>query len=124
MKGSSWNDGAPDKPFAYAWYGTVRDLARLGLLILNGGVWDGERLLDESWIDKITHPAFEDANTGYGYLTWLQPRSHHADGASPEQRQGPTEPCTPASIWAEYPPDFCRRRRGVLRGVRKQRVCT
>ena len=103
MKNSTWNDGAPDKIFAHGWDGTVRDMARLGLLILNGGVWSGERLLDEAWIQKITHPAFEDSNTGYGYLTWLQSRSNRASSGSSERLQGPSDPCTPAAIWPEYP---------------------
>ena len=103
MKKSTWNDGTPDKIFAHGWYGTVRDMARLGLLILNGGVWSGERLLDETWIHKITHPAFEDSNTGYGYLTWLHSRSNHASSESSERLQGPSDPCTPAAIWPEYP---------------------
>lgn len=103
MRDSTWNDGLPDKPFAYGWSGTVRDMARLGLLILNGGVWDGERLLDESWVQKITRPAFEDANTAYGYLTWLLSRSNRAGTRSPERIQGPQEPCSPAAIWPEYP---------------------
>lgn len=103
MKNSSWNDGLPDKPFAYGWYGTVRDMARLGLLILNGGVWNEERLLDEAWTDKVTHPAFEDASTGYGYLTWLQSRSNYASSVSSDRIQGPSEPCTPAAIWPDYP---------------------
>ena len=103
MKNSSWNDGLPDKPFAYGWYGTVRDMARLGLLILNGGVWNEERLLDEAWTHKVTHPAFEDASTGYGYLTWLQSRSNYASSVSSDRIQGPSEPCTPAAIWPDYP---------------------
>ncbi|MDH4282771.1 MAG: serine hydrolase [Myxococcales bacterium] len=103
MTDSSWNGGMPDKPFAFSWSSTVRDMARLGLLILNGGVWAGERLLDEEWIDKMTHPAFEDANTGYGYLTWLISRSNYVFAATPERRQGPEAPCTPAAIWPAYP---------------------
>ncbi len=103
MKSSSWNDGSPDKPMAFGWYSTVRDMARLGLLIHNGGAWNGERLLDESWTDKITHPSFEDANTGYGYLTWVHSRANHATSASSERIQGPEDPCSPAAIWPDYP---------------------
>lgn len=103
MKDSTWNDGATDKIFAHGWYGTVRDMARLGLLILNDGVWAGERLLEETWIQKITHPAFEDANTGYGYLTWLLSRSNRASSSSSERIQGPSDSCTPAAIWPRYP---------------------
>ncbi|RLB36640.1 MAG: hypothetical protein DRH30_14575 [Deltaproteobacteria bacterium] len=103
MRDSSWNDGLPDKPFAYGWFGTVRDMARLGLLILNGGTWNGERLLEREWTRKITHPAFEDSNTGYSYLTWVHSRSNHASSASSERLQGPADPCSPAAIWPDYP---------------------
>ena len=53
------------------WNASVRDMLRLGVLLIHEGVWDGQRLLDADWIQKMTHAAFEDANTGYGYLTWL-----------------------------------------------------
>ena len=99
MNDSVWNEGLPDKPWAFGWYGTVRDMARLGLLILNGGVWSGERVVEESWVQKITHPAFEDASTGYGYQTWLSSRSNHGEN----REQGPSAPCSPAAIWPEYP---------------------
>lgn len=103
MENSSWSEAAPDKPFALGWSATVKDMARLGLLILNGGVWNGQRLLSESWVDKLTHPAFEDTNTGYGYLTWLSSRSNYVFSATPERIQGPSDDCSPATIWSSYP---------------------
>jgi len=48
---------------------SARDLARVGLLYLNDGEWDGDRLLSEAWIDASTEPC--DANESYGYLWWL-----------------------------------------------------
>ncbi|HEY8515388.1 MAG TPA: hypothetical protein VIS07_07735 [Candidatus Binatia bacterium] len=71
MRHSRWSNGAPNKIFAYSWASTVRDMARLGLLLVHGGVWSGERILGEDWVYAMTHPSFEDANPGYGYLTWL-----------------------------------------------------
>ena len=107
MKDSSWTNGSPDKIFAYSWRSTVRDMSRLGLLIVNDGVWDGERLLSSEWIDKITHPAFEDSNTAYGYLTWLSSNSNYNFGGilGGVDFNSPLDSCSPAAIWpaAKYP---------------------
>ncbi len=69
--------------FGYSWYGSLLDMARLGQLILRGGIYNGERLVDSRYVYNVTHPAFEDGSTRYGYLTWLnggtcQPRAIHA----------------------------------------------
>ncbi|MBM3140401.1 MAG: hypothetical protein FJZ92_09395 [Chloroflexi bacterium] len=102
MKDSSWSNGAPDKTYGYGWVTTLRDMARLGLLILNGGVWSGERIVGADWIYKMTHPAFEDANTAFGYLTWLTSRANWFHVAGPEITDA-SGPCRPAAIWDEYP---------------------
>jgi CubicO group peptidase (beta-lactamase class C family) len=52
-------------------YGTARDWARFGLLHLNDGVWQGERILPKGWIDTITAPAPADPDKKYGGLFWL-----------------------------------------------------
>tara|TARA_B100001123_G_scaffold348613_1_gene398145 strand:- start:602 stop:2029 length:1428 start_codon:yes stop_codon:yes gene_type:complete len=56
-------------------YTNARDLARFGLLYLNGGVWNGERLVSESWIDFIRTPAPATVGRGghYGGQFWLVP---------------------------------------------------
>ncbi|MEM6804624.1 MAG: serine hydrolase, partial [Bacteroidota bacterium] len=38
-------------------YTNARDLARFGQLYLQGGVWQGERLLSEDWIEFVRTPA-------------------------------------------------------------------
>lgn len=37
-------------------YASARDLLRLGLLYLNNGVWQGERLLPEDWVEYVSTP--------------------------------------------------------------------
>ncbi|NNF27757.1 MAG: serine hydrolase [Gemmatimonadetes bacterium] len=56
-------------------YTNARDLARFGLLYLNGGVWHGERLISEEWIDFVRTPAPSTASIGnqYGGQWWLVP---------------------------------------------------
>ena len=48
---------------------SARDLARVGLLYLNNGNWDGSQLISKAWIDKSTEPC--DVYENYGYLWWL-----------------------------------------------------
>lgn len=56
-------------------YTNARDLARLGLLYLNDGVWNGERLLSKEWIQFVRTPAPATAARGneYGGHWWLVP---------------------------------------------------
>ncbi len=51
-------------------YATARDWAKLGLLYLNDGVWDGLRLLPEGWSRYVTTPAAA-SNGFYGAQFWL-----------------------------------------------------
>jgi CubicO group peptidase (beta-lactamase class C family) len=56
-------------------YTNARDLARFGLLYAQNGMWDGERLLSEDWIEFVRTPAPATAETGnfYGGQWWLVP---------------------------------------------------
>jgi len=56
-------------------YTTARDLARFGLLYLQDGVWEGERLISEEWIEFVRTPAPATAHRGnmYGGQFWLVP---------------------------------------------------
>ena len=56
-------------------YTNARDLARFGLLYLGHGIWNGERLLSEEWIDFVRTPAPATKSIGsiYGGQWWLVP---------------------------------------------------
>jgi CubicO group peptidase (beta-lactamase class C family) len=48
---------------------SARDQARIGLILLRGGVWGSRRILSEAWIERMLEPCPLYAN--YGYLWWL-----------------------------------------------------
>ena len=54
-------------------YMTPRDLAKLGYLYLNDGVWDGCRILSSDWVRESgsIHASF-DRQKAYGYLMWVR----------------------------------------------------
>jgi CubicO group peptidase (beta-lactamase class C family) len=60
-------------------YTNARDLARFGLLYLNGGTWDGERLIPEEWIEfvRTPAPATRDDGSFYGGQWWLVPEDRN-----------------------------------------------
>lgn len=76
-------------------YATTEDNLRLLKLYLDGGVWDGERILDEDYVKQATslqnesateravNPPAEDNFVGYGFQIWMCRREgvYRADGA-------------------------------------------
>ncbi len=68
--GDSWGDSAL--------LCTPRDMLSFARLLLNGGVWKGERLMNESYIQKATSAVVSNVqcghidahHTGYGYQIW------------------------------------------------------
>ena len=70
-------------------YGTARNWARLGLLYLQDGVWQGQRILPEGWATFVSTPAPAWARPEYGGLFWingvgtwnLPPETYFAAGA-------------------------------------------
>ena len=66
-------------------YLTPRDLAKIGYLYLNEGVWEGKRILPEGWVACSTRrqsdPTGEDASMKYGYQWWVLPGTPSAFAA-------------------------------------------
>jgi len=65
-----WRDGGGHTLTYCCLDTTSRGFARLGLLYLRHGVWGGEQVVPEQWVDDSTTaaPASDDA---YGYQWWL-----------------------------------------------------
>ncbi|MBN9429106.1 MAG: serine hydrolase [Burkholderiales bacterium] len=59
-------------------YGTARNWARLGLLYLRNGLWQGQRVLPDYWADVVRGyaPAWKDHR--YGGQFWLNPADEFA----------------------------------------------
>ncbi len=53
---------------------TPREMAKIGQLYLNGGVWAGEQIVPAQWVAESTKEhsrAVELGNLAYGYLWWV-----------------------------------------------------
>jgi CubicO group peptidase (beta-lactamase class C family) len=48
----------------------ARDFLKLGQLMLNGGTWEGRRILTREFVEKASSPLYKIGNRGYGYLWW------------------------------------------------------
>ena len=53
-------------------YASARDFARLGLLFLRDGVWQGNRLLPEGWVAYSLSPTGPSLGGQYGAQVWLK----------------------------------------------------
>ena len=62
----------------YNVYLTPRDMAKFGLLLLNGGSWKGRQLVPSSFIAEAQQPRFVvDSTYSYGELVWLRTIAGH-----------------------------------------------
>ncbi len=68
---------------------STESIARLGLLLLHDGAWDGRQVLPAGWVatatqalaDTTHHPDPVDWTVGYGYQLWRSRHGFRADGA-------------------------------------------
>ena len=69
---------------------TTEDIARFGQMYLQKGVWNGQRILPEAWIEEATQATSDNSNQpsnpdwiqGYGYQFWrCQHGFYRGDGA-------------------------------------------
>ena len=65
------------------------DIAKVGLLYLNKGNWNGKQILSEKWVNEATHMVSDNSGwggpdwcAGYGYQFWMNSRGgFRGDGA-------------------------------------------
>ena len=62
---------------------SAEDMARFGLLFLNDGLWNKERLLSSQWIEEAITPSTPNVN--YGFMWWLNKKGpRHMEGVGEE----------------------------------------
>jgi CubicO group peptidase (beta-lactamase class C family) len=74
MKDTRWvmREGAADGENPYGLATTARDLARIGILVLAGGTWRGDRIINEGYVREMVQPS-QSLNPSYGLL-WYSNR--------------------------------------------------
>jgi CubicO group peptidase (beta-lactamase class C family) len=81
---------APDASGTFAassfLYATARDFARLGLLFLQDGMWEGKALFPDSWVVYSRGPARALTDGSYGAHLWLRLPESMGLGVPPCQR--------------------------------------
>ena len=68
----------------------ARDWARFGQLLLQDGVWDGQRLLPEGWVRYLTRTTPQSARQEYGAQLWVKCRSRSTIAIRMRSRCRPT----------------------------------
>lgn len=76
---TDWPGPDHDVPLGFSLWLKARDMLKFGELYLNGGVYKGRRILDQSWIDaswtKYSHQGNSDffpyPGWGHGYQWWI-----------------------------------------------------
>jgi CubicO group peptidase (beta-lactamase class C family) len=100
MTGIQWDSDLQGRTTTYAGIqATAQEYAKLGLLYLNKGTWDGEQIVPQAWVEKTTQGS-EPCTDWYRYL-WHQ---------NPPSRLGTQDPSCdelhcPPTAYADLPPD-------------------
>lgn len=73
-------------------YATPRDWAKFGLLYLQDGMWNGERILPEGWVEYSVTPAPAAERGQYGVQMWL-------NAGAPDDPENRALPNLPANMY-------------------------
>ncbi|MEO8588899.1 MAG: serine hydrolase [Flavobacteriales bacterium] len=60
--------------YDHVFFSTPRNMARFGLLAMNGGNWNGNQVLNTTYFNEMVSPS-QALNNSYGYLWWLNGQS-------------------------------------------------
>lgn len=77
---------SPSRYKAYHMFLSARDMARLGVLMINGGRWNGQQIVPATWVKESTAAQVRAVNmvarsdgNGYGYLWWIPSETRTGD---------------------------------------------
>ena len=79
---------------------TVRDMARLGSLMLNKGVWSGTAILSDAAYYNAMINSSQTINPAYGYLWWLNGKSSYKRPLFQNSINGELVPNAPNDMYA------------------------
>jgi CubicO group peptidase (beta-lactamase class C family) len=108
--GMSGHWGTANHSTGYHYIGTGRDAARFGILLADGGRWNGQALVSDTYFKAMTSTnrfgAASDANNAsYGYLTWLAGKESGLTPGSEPWSSPPRILTVPAPTFAPAPSD-------------------
>lgn len=69
--------------YSHGWgdlYLTPRDVAKIGQLWLNGGVWEGKQVVSASWVTDAVQARSSGGMDQYGYGWWVSEDDYYAMG--------------------------------------------
>jgi len=71
IHGETWDVG-PDgiNPGGNGFTGRTSDVLKLGVLMAQGGLWEGRRLLPQAWVETATRPHADNGHYGYHWVTY------------------------------------------------------
>ena len=86
---AGWQQDVAGRDLGYTGlHATTDAIARLGLLYLQRGIWNGQRLLAEEWVAEATRLQVKNPNEpnpdwrqGYGFQFWMARHGYRGDGA-------------------------------------------
>ncbi|MDD3213975.1 MAG: serine hydrolase [Eubacteriales bacterium] len=85
MKGNSKSGWVADpqgiNTTGWGLFATPADMAKLGLLYRNRGMWNGKQIVSAGWVDESTAVHSRWSQLAYGYLWWIIDEQEHSFAA-------------------------------------------
>lgn len=86
--------------FNNVFFSTPRSMARFGILLQNGGNWNGAAVLPGATYNAAQVSSSQSLNPSYGYLTWLNGKASHLLPTIQNVFSGSMVPNGPADMYA------------------------